>query len=230
MKNATISADVVSYTSLTTKDKRALELGIGNLLGELSKKYKNHSFYGRMVQGDTIECALNSPIHVLRIALMLKTFVKSFQLSSAYQNNRIKHFKEHGIRLAIAVDELQTLDRKKGIIDGEAIYKSGRKIKSMGTSNKQRVVIKNTMYFLSSDELLQDNFDTIVKLLDTIISKCSAKQSEVIYHKLMGFNEIEIAGILNKNQSTISQHSTAAGWHAIEISVDYFERRLGYDL
>jgi iron uptake system EfeUOB component EfeO/EfeM len=88
------------------------------------------------------------------------------------------------------------------------------------------VVIKNTMFFCSNDKKLQEQFDTIFSLIDTIISKCSAKQSEIIYYKLLGFNEREISEKLHKYQSTISQHSTAAGWISIEKAVNYFENTI----
>jgi hypothetical protein len=40
----------------------------------------------------------------------------------------------------------------------------------------------------------------------------------------MELSEKEISEKLGRNQSTISQHSTAAGWQAIEKSVLYFEK------
>jgi hypothetical protein len=227
MNFATISADVISYTSLLEDEKRKLESGIKELLGELTEKYKGNAFYGRLVQGDYIECAINSPKHALRIALLLKTLVKSFDFVKKNTNdNRLKYFNEHGVRLALAVGTLDKLDPAKGIIDGEAIYLSGRAIKNLSTSDKQKIVIKNTMFFCSNNHPLQEQFETIFTLLDTIISKCSAKQSQIIYYKLLNFSEKQISQQLGKYQSTISQHSTAAGWLSIEKSVNYFENTI----
>lgn len=228
MNSASISADIVSYTSLGEGDKRSIEIKVKKLLSTLSKKYKDENFYGRMVQGDYIECAIQSPKYALRIALLLKTFIKSLELEKTKQNTvRLKYFKEHGIRLAVAVAPLVTINAKQGIIDGEAIYLSGRTIKSLSTSNKEKIVIKSSMYFRSPDPMKQETFDVIFSLLDDIISKFTARQSEVIYHKLLGKNEKEIQKILGlKSQSTISQHSTAGGWHAIEKTVSYFEKNI----
>ncbi len=227
MDYATISADVISYTLLPEEVKRKLESGIKKLLKELSQKYSKFSFYGRLVQGDYIECALKSPKHALRIALLLKTFVKSFEYNNRKKaGNQLKYFKEHGLRLAVAVAPLDRLDPEKGIIDGEAIYLSGRTIKNFSTSDKQKIVIKNTLFFCSGEKSMQEQFDTIFSLLDTIISRCSAKQSEIIYYKLLDFSEKEISQKLGKNQSTISQHSTAAGWLSIEKAVNYYENTI----
>ncbi len=224
MNYSTVSADVISYTSLLGEEKRKLETGIKELLLDLTNKYKTYSFYGRLVQGDYIECALKSPKYALRIALILKTYIKKFEFNKKKEKRvRLKYFYEHGIRLAVAIAPLEKIDPEKGIIDGEAIYLSGRTIKNLSTYDKQKIVIKNTMFFCSNNKKLQEQFDTIFSLLDTIVSKCSAKQSEIIYYKLLGLSEKEISQKLNKYQSTISQHSTAAGWLSIEKAVIFFE-------
>ncbi len=224
---ATISADVISYTSLMEDEKRKLESAIKDQLAALTDQYRKYAFFGRLVQGDYIECALNSPKHALRIALLLKTLVKSFDFNKKNtKDNRLKYFNEHGIRLAVAIAPLEKLDPAKGIIDGEAIYLSGRAIKNLSTSDKQKIVIKNTMFFCSNSNPLQEQFETIFTLLDTIISKCSAKQSQIIHYKLLNLSEKEISQQLSKYQSTISQHSTAAGWLSIEKTVHYFENTI----
>lgn len=225
MNKATISADIISYTSLNYEDKINLGKAINNLLSDLSIKYGKSQFYGRIAQGDYIECAIDSPQYALRIALILKTYLKSYTRKITESNNpRIKYFKEHAVRLAIAVAPLREINVEHAILDGEAIYLSGRTIKKLSTSDKRKVTIKRTMYFRSPDKSVQDNFDTVVALLDMVISRCSAKQCEVIYFKLLGLSEKEISSKLGKIQSTISQHSTAAGWLSIQKSVNYFEK------
>ena len=225
MNCSTLSADIVSYTSLVEEDKRKLEISIKKLLSDLSLKYTENDFWGRMIQGDYIECAMKSPVYSLRVALLLKTLVKSFELSNSYPGNkRIRYFKEYGVRIAIAVAPLITLDRENGIIDGEAIYLSGRAIKEMSTSNKQKVVMKNSMFFCNRDIQEQEKYNAMVSLIDTILSKCTQKQCEVIHYKLLDVTEKDLSEKLNRDQSTISQHSNAAGWNAIEKTINYFEK------
>lgn len=227
MNSAAISADVVSYTSLSTENKRFLNERIKYILQQLDTTYKNEAFYGRNVQGDTIECTLNKPQKALRIAIILKTFIKSLDLPNKKNNqNTLKYFKEHGIRLALAVAPLTEVNKDKGIIDGEAIYLSGRAIKNMSTSDKQKIIIKESLFFCSNNKQTQQLYQTILTLLDTLLAKCSAKQCEVIYLKLLGMSEKQLVEKLNKSQSTISQHSNAAGWHAIQKSVLYFEENI----
>ncbi len=225
MNSATISADIISYTALNQSDRRLLETRVKIFLEEMGEKYQSDFFFGRIVQGDYIECAVQSPIHVLRIALLLKTFIKSIVLQHTdLSDRRIKYFKEYAVRLAVAVAPLDIIDADNGIIDGEAIYLSGRAIKKYTTSGKQKIVIKNTLFYCSNNEEERTKYDTIFSLLDNLITRCSAKQCEVVYLKLMGLSEKEIAEKLEKNQSTISQHSTSAGWQSIEKAVNYFEK------
>lgn len=228
MKNgAAITGDIVSFTALAESDKRELEDRIRQMISGLDIMFANDGFFGRIIKGDSIEFAMQKPKHALRIALMLKTFIKSYELTNTQAKDpRIKYFSEHGLRLAVAIAPLSTLDPEKGIIDGEAIYLSGRKIKNLSTYNKQKIIIKNTMFFCSPDQKTEEQFDTIFSLLDTILQKCSAKQSEVLYHKLSGLTEKEVSEKLGKNQSTISQHSNAAGWQTIEKTVNYFEKNI----
>ena len=82
MNCTTISADIISYTSLTDNTKRMIETNIKQLLSDLSEKYSQQGFYGRMVQGDFIECAMNSPTYGLRTALLLKTYIKSLKIEN----------------------------------------------------------------------------------------------------------------------------------------------------
>jgi DNA-binding NarL/FixJ family response regulator len=226
MNSATISADVIAYTSLPGEARELLDKKIKKVLTTLTEKYADYEFFGRTSQGDHIECALRAPEHALRIALILKTGVKSLNISFVKNKTKVKHFVEHGIRLAIGIAALSRIDAANGIIDGEAIYMSGRALKMQSTSDKEKVIIKRTMFFRSNEPEVQDKMDAIVALLDKIIARSSAKQCEVVYHKLLGMSEKEISTTLNRYQSTISQHSTAAGWHAIEKAVDYFEKNI----
>jgi hypothetical protein len=227
MNQATISADVISYTSLTENERLKLSMVIKQLLEELSGRYSSIGLYCRLVKGDLIECAMNSPRMSLRVALLLKTFIKTFNFGTKEKTaTRLKYFSMYGIRAVVAIAPLNRIDPVEGIIDGEAIFISGRTINNFSTSDKQKIFIKNSLCFVSSQIELQNKFDTVFSLIDVIISKCSAKQSEVLYYKLLDYSEKEIAKLLNKAQSTISQHSTAAGWTAIEKALLYFENNI----
>jgi len=227
INRGTISGDIISYTSLSVNDKRRLEEAIQGLLSELRHQLGKDNFLGRLVQGDHIECAFVAPQQVLRTVLLLKTYIKSLDIpGGSAKEKRLRLFREHGIRLAAAVAPLDAFDPEAGIIDGEAIQLSGRTIQSQDTSGKQNIIIKKTLFFRASDPETEEHFEPVFALLDTLLSKCTAKQCQVVYLKLMGWDEGAIAKRLNKYRSTINEHSTAAGWHSIQTAVEHFENRI----
>ena len=226
MKKAIVSGDIVASTSLSDADRSK----IGNCLQLMTKKLnKKFKVYSRLTEGnDYIDSYIPNNSDALRVMLAIKCFVKSIPISINdsvnQEENRSKYFKMHGIRLAIGIGELSRLDIDNGIIDGDAIYFSGRTIsENRRTYNREKIVIKNTLFLKSDNEEFDDEFLPLLALLDVLLSKCTAKQSYVLYLKLLGYDESKIARILGKKQSTINEHSTSAGWIAIEKAVNRFE-------
>lgn len=218
MKKAVISGDIVASTSLTDEGRTHIEENLNKLLEDLHAKYK---LFGRMIKGDYLECVVPDAEESLRITLIIKAFIKSISADEILfsDDNRFKFFKIHGIRLAIGYGELTRFEPAKGIIDGEAIYLSGRRINEELTYNKERIVIKNTLFFVSGNEALNREFEPLLALIDVLMSKATAKQCEVLYMKLMNLNEEAIAQKMNIAQPVVNQHSTSVGWNAIEKAV-----------
>lgn len=220
MKNYTvISGDLVAYTSLNALEKEQLEQQLEQLFIILKERFNT---YGRRVKGDYLECVVPNPAQALQVALILKTAITAFEIDRDSDDERLKAFQTYGIRLALGYGTLDRYDPEKGIIDGEAIYKSGRAISKESTHNKDRIVIKNTMFVSTNDSLLKNTLETLLALLDHILSKVTTRQSEILYHKLLGKSEKEIAAHLGISQPSVNQHSTASGWNAIDKTVHYY--------
>ncbi|MCB0451529.1 MAG: fumarate hydratase [Aequorivita sp.] len=223
MNYSVISGDIVSSTGLHTQDRKFVEENLNDLLHNLKQEF---NVYGRIIKGDYLECVVPNAAEGLQVALAIKSFVKAIPIrikTYKSEDNRIKQFKTHGIRLAIGYGELSRYKPEEGVIDGEAIYLSGREISGETTYNKERIVIKNTLFFASKDEKLNKNFQPLLALLDVLLSKATSRQCEVLYLKLMNNQEEEIAKRLGIGQSAVNQHSTSVGWNAIEEAVNYFK-------
>jgi hypothetical protein len=224
MNKATISSDIVSSTSLNVEQRLILEKELAKLLRILKQTFGPKAFFGRLIKGDYIECVLDNPKLALRVALIIKSFVKSLKIQTNKKTNkRLSDFKEYGIRIAVGVGELSIFNKKKGIIDGEAIYLSGRAINEMTSSDKK---IRNTLAFRSNQESWNEAFTPLFGLLDVLFVESTRAQSEIVFYKLLNKSEKEISEILKKSQSTINQHSTAVGWYAIDRAVKYFENQI----
>lgn len=228
MENAIISADIISSTSLTEDELSLLSKRIKEIFVILENKYNKDgiNFFGRLIKGDYIECYLKNPADALRVGLIIKSIVKSFAINEKFEkeSRKRKLFKQFGIRMAIGVGKMRTLNFKEGIMDGEAIYLSGRKINEQKNYNKEKITIKNTLFFESNDEELTERFSVIFGLLDRLFVSMTVRQSEVLHYKLLEISEQEIAQKLEMSQSSVNQHSTASGWNVIEQAVKYYEQ------
>lgn len=222
MMYSVLSGDIISYTALDSANRAFLVDQLTGFIRQLESRFQT---YGRILKGDYVECVVPDPAEGLTVALAIKSFVKSLSIDAKEtEGSRFKWFKTYGIRVAIGYGELSRFSPEKGVIDGEAIYLSGRKISGLTTYDKERVTIKNTLYFASQDSDLNDRFEPLMNVLDVLLAKATARQCEVLYLKLIGYTESEVASQLNIGQSAVNQHSTSVGWNAIESAVQYFKK------
>ena len=223
MLNATISADIVSSTSLSVEELTLLQSEIRHFLEVLSKNSQG-SDWGRLFKGDSVEIFLLDPHKALRIALLLTALVKKAPVSlNSNKNAKRSLFRKYGIRLALGVGEMRVADQKNDIMDGEAIYNSGRLLESQQKTTKDKPSIKRSLYFGSKDMVLSSQMDVILGLLDAILKEMTIRQSEILYYKLLGYNEEEIASKLSIKQSAVNQQSNSFSWPSIESAVNYFK-------
>ena len=229
--NAVISGDIVSSTALDELELELLRKNVIRLIdtleGNQPKIDGEISFYGHLIKGDYLECYIKEPKDSLRVTLLIKTLVKMMVIEKSSNKELEKKrllFKKYAVRLVIGIGSMRTVNTQQGILDGEAIYLSGRKIDDQRSRNKEKVVIKNTMFFETTDTKLKEQGSVLVDLLDVILNNATARQCQVLQYKLLGFSELEIAKQLGVNQAAINQHSTAAGWNAIEHTLKYYEQ------
>ena len=220
MVGATISADIVSSTSLSVEELTLLQSEIRRFLDELSEKSQGKD-WGRLFKGDSVEIFLHDPQEALRDALLLKTLVKKTFSWGKEINAKRELFRKYGIRLAIGVGEMRTVDKQRDILDGEAIYYSGRLLEKVV---KEKATIKRSMLFESSDPLLNEELNMMLGMLDVMLRNATSRQNEILYYKLLGKKEKEIASLLSIRQHSVNQQSNAVGWNAIESAVNYFEK------
>jgi len=226
MKKIVISGDIIAYTSLSLEEKESLNNNLLELINLLEQKYTT---YTRIIKGDYIECVVPNAQNAIRIALLIKSFIKfniNQNLPLKNESKRKKYHKNYAIRLALGFGELLQMNPEKGIIDGEAIYISGRLIDDENTHKGNKIFIKNTLFFGSNNADLDNEMNTILQLVDYIINKATGKQCEVLYYKLLSYNEDEISKLIKVSQPVVNKHSTNIGWSVIETSLKYIENKI----
>lgn len=209
---ATISADIVRSTSMETTDLMELRKGLQGLFRDLEGDFPG--FWARIVRGDSLECVIPNERDALRIAILLKLFVKmrvaDFDCSEL--------LRRYGIRLSIAVGDLKYCDKEEDIIDGPAIYLSGR--------NLDEICRKGEMSIFEVDgapRSLSRVLDSYVAMVSNIVDSYSAKQAAVVFYKLLGFREVEISERLGIYQSSVNTRATNAQWGLLNAAIKDFE-------
>lgn len=222
MKNAVITGDIIQSTKLDVLQRSMLIDEVDHALMLWSKNYNMHY---EIYRGDSFQCLLKSPHHALRVALLIKTFIKSLNPAESYvlkskenptkKQNMLYSVWMFDTRLAIGIGESEVYSNSIGKSNGEAFFLSGRKLDSL-KGGKQSIGI-------SVHDAYTMELETECTLLDFIIGKSSALQCEVIYLKLLDYTEIEIAKKLDIAQSAVNQRSNNGGWNAIQTMVQRFE-------
>ena len=210
---ATISADIVRSTSMGTTDLLELRRGLQGLVGDLEEDIPG--FWARIVRGDSLECVVPDSRDALRIAILLKLFVKM----RVADYNCSEMLQRHGIRFSIAVGDLEYANKNEDIIDGPAIYRSGRNLDEISRKGVRMSIFELDREPRSLSYLL----DSYVALICDLVDSYSAKQAEVVYYKLLGFKEVEISGRLGIYQSSVNVRATNAQWGLLNRAIKDFE-------
>lgn len=208
---ATISADIVRSTSMETTDIIRLRRGIQHLFRDLEGNFPG--LWARIVRGDCVECVVPNYQDALKIAILLKLYVKMSVADYACS----EMLQRYGIRFSIAIGSLKYSDRKEDIIDGPAIYISGR--------NLDYISRKGVLSILEVDgapRSLSNLLDTYVAMVSNMVDSYSVKQSAVVFYKMLGLKEVEISERLGIYQSSVNMRARHAQWVLLNTAItDY---------
>ena len=172
-------------------------------------------FWARIVRGDSIECVVPNYNDALRIAILIKLYVKmsvsEFECSEMLQR--------YGIRFSIGVADIKYADKKEDIINGPAIYLSGRNLDEIS----RRENIMTAFEIGQAPKPLSNLLDSYVAMVSGIVDSYSAKQAEVVFLKLLGFKEIEISERVGISQSSVNTRAANAQWGLLNTAIKDFE-------
>ena len=184
-----------------------------DLFHDFEKDYPG--FWARIVRGDSIECVVPNYNDAFRIAILIKLYVKmsvsEFECSEMLQR--------YGIRFSIGVADIKYADKKEDIINGPAIYMSGRNLDEI--SRKENIMTAFEME--QAPKPLSNLLDSYVAMVSGIVDSYSAKQAEVVFLKLLGFKEKEISDRVGITQSSVNIRATNAQWGLMNTAIKDYE-------
>ena len=191
----------------------ALTSGVKALLDLMAGEYQG--FWGRLVKGDTIECVMERPGDALRVAVLLKSCIKSMVPTDGVADEKFKQF---GLRLAIGIGAMRIIDEELDMMDGEAIYLSGRALAGM------RDKTNDSFQIVMHKDVSHGALPVIAMLLNQLINKATRRQCETLFHKLQCKSENDVASRMGSTRPGVSQNLRNMGWEAIERAIKYFEQ------
>ena len=191
----------------------ALTAGVKALLDKAADDYQG--FWGRLVKGDSIECVMERPGDALRVAVLLKSYIKSMLPTDGIANDKFKQF---GLRLAIGIGGMRIIDEELDMMDGEAIYLSGRALANM------RDKTSDSFQILMQHDVGHGALPVVAMLLNQLINKATRRQCETLFHKLQCKSENEVAVRMGISRPGVNQNLRNMGWEAVERAIKYFEQ------
>lgn len=222
---AVITGDIIHSSRIRTEHKVLLYDSISDALRTWDKDFKMKSEFYR---GDSFQCLVHSVKDALRVALIIKAYIRSLTPSEKHTTVKGKQIpvirSQSGFfhsafifdaRITIGIGTTNSEKRRLGTSDGEAFQLSGRELDEIKLTKRSISVVTNDKY---ADELRTESI-----MLNAVLDKTTALQCEVIYLKLLGYTEIEMEKLLKVNQSAINQRANSANWFAIETFVKRFE-------
>ena len=220
-----ITGDIVASREIEAPVRQRLFDDVGLLLKDLKKLFINSY---ETYRGDSFQCEVKHPEQALRVALIIRSFFRSYlpdelKPKIAYKKSESQATKGYfatsfDIRLGIGIGTVDFIKKNKiTTSDGEAFRLSGEALDNLGQGT-QRMAIKT--FNASFNEQIEPS----VLLLDALIQKWTQNQAELVMYKLQNKKEDEIAAKLKITQSAVNQRTKTAQWMPIEKLVLYFEK------
>ena len=184
-----------------------------NCLYILERRYQG--FWGRIVKGDSIECVMSRPEDAFEVALILKTQVKSFEPSNIQGSKR---FNRYGLRIAIGIGDMKTIDRALDMMDGDAIYRSGRAMDKLVGRAKYSFVIS------MADSEHEQALQVILTLVNQLLNNATARKCETLCERVLSSDTSKTAEKMGISVSGVNQTLKDLGWSAIEQAIIYYRK------
>jgi hypothetical protein len=126
---------------------------------------------------------------------------------------------KYGIRFSIGMSRKVYENREQDIMDGPAIYISGRNLDAIS----RRANVYSIIEVDGASEEMNCFLDSYVAMVSNLLDSYSVKKAEVVYYKLLGFKEREISERLGIFQSSVNTRSTNAQWGLLNTAIKDFE-------
>ncbi|MGV3504763.1 MAG: hypothetical protein ACO1O1_13730 [Adhaeribacter sp.] len=231
MKLAIITGDLIDSSKYSPEQRERAGIMLKQTLEE-ERRLGNKSWLKyEMFRGDSAQIEVLRVEKALSLAILLRAALKQLPDQAKHPDPGQHPGREPvlsskpfaDIRLSIGIGEAEFKHARIVESDGEAYRLSGRSLDRMKKKG-QKLILQ------SADENFNQEYEVQCRLLDVIIDKWSTSSAEVVFWLLKGLKDIEIADKLGISQPAISSRKKAAGWEAIDLMIQGFERKITKNL
>jgi hypothetical protein len=167
MTRAVITGDIIQSTKIDSKGLYTLFQLLGTELKELNQKYEVKF---EVFRGDSFQCLIKDPALSLRVALIIKTFIRSLRLDDLLLDGLMNPIKNESksnamidARMTIGIGSVSMLSENLATSNGVAFQLSGRLLDKLKDARQHLAI--------ASDDKYNNEWETESVLLDAIISK-----------------------------------------------------------
>lgn len=218
---AVLTADLIDSSHY---DEEILDKVLNALTLEfdhVSRKYGLDNVRFSIYRGDSFQGIIKDPHLAFEIAMQIKAAINRIHLKKTTKSKAYSKIADFKMAIGIGTQELQREAISES--NGQAFQFSGRTLDDMKSENRKTGI-------KTSNENINDEFNTSFFLLDTITDKWSTASAEVVYYLLRGLKEREIAAEVKISQSAVNQRKKAAGWEAISRLLSRYQTVISKDL
>ncbi|RYJ44517.1 hypothetical protein [Flavobacterium beibuense] len=205
-----ITSDIIQSTHINPPERQRLYAEIQQAIKEIGKKYPLKSEWYR---GDAFQVKTDEIKYACRVALLIKTFTRSVEKDREQAGK--KSPKIYDVRMAVGIGPIESGSDTLALSNGEAFQLSGRTLDELKGARRH--------FAFATADGNNNSLQIESQLLDALINSTTAAQCRVLYNKLLGHIEDDIAKKLGVSQSTVNQHANAANWSVFSDYLDYFE-------
>jgi hypothetical protein len=210
-----ITADIVASRDMPPGRREALYADVKQCLQALKKEGWIASY--ELYRGDSLQCVAGQAPQALRVALMIRSFIKSYTERDPRGKGGDS---KYDVRISAGVGGVDFYSKTDlAHSDGEAFRLSGEGLDSLKDAPYRMSVKTGTAR-------LNESLEPAILLLDAVLQKWTANGAEAVFYRLKDLKEEAISKKVGVSQPAINQRLKAAQWYAVDALLQYFEKTL----
>ncbi len=158
----------------------------------------------RFFRGDSFQAVIPDAAEAFRVAMILKTAINRLGQDETGRGDKILY----DVAVSVGYGKIGEYS-DMALQNDRPFILSGRGLELLKKQSR-------TAGVFTGNETVDRESDVVFFLYEWIMKQWNISSAEIVYHKLKGLTEKEIAAELGISQSAVNQRSHAACWHGLD--------------